>query len=164
MYRIGTGMDVHAFAPDRQLMLGCVAVDHPVGLQGHSDADVLVHAITDAILGALGERDIGWFYPPDDPQWKGYPGSRFLRDMKKLLGERGYQVVNLDAVIMAEHPKLSPYIPRMTAQIAEHLGVTTDRIGIKATTSEGLGFTGRGDGILANAVVLLKRNPADVTA
>jgi len=163
MYRIGTGLDVHAFAPDRELMLGCVKVDHALGLAGHSDADVLVHAVTDAILGALGERDIGWFYPPDDPQWKGYPGARFLQDMRHLLAERGYELVNLDAVIVAERPRLAPYIPRMTEQIAAGLGVSPDRIGVKATTSEGLGFTGRAEGILANAVVLLKRNTAAAT-
>jgi len=157
MYRIGTGLDIHAFAPDRKLLLGCVEIDYHLGLDGHSDADVLVHAITDAILGALGERDIGWFYPPDEPEWKGYPGRRFLVDMRSLLMEKGYEIVNIDSVIVAQKPKLSPYILEMIEQISNGLGVTSDRIGVKATTTEGMGFTGRAEGILASAVVLVRK-------
>lgn len=157
MYRIGTGLDVHAFAEDRKLILGCVEVPYHLGLEGHSDADVLVHAITDAILGALGKRDIGHFYPPDDPAFRGYPGSRFLSDMAQLLEREKARLVNLDAVIVAQVPRLSPHIPDMISQIAAGLGVEAERIGVKATTSEGLGFTGRAEGILAQAVVLIQR-------
>lgn len=155
--RIGIGVDVHAFAQNRKLFLGCVEIDHPYGLEGHSDADVLVHAITDAILGAIGKRDIGFFYPPDNPEWKGYPGWRFLQDMKTLLGSEGWVLVNLDSVIVAQQPKLSPHIPRMIEAIAHHLGVEAARVGVKATTTEHLGFTGRQEGILAQAVVSVRK-------
>jgi 2-C-methyl-D-erythritol 2,4-cyclodiphosphate synthase len=155
--RVGLGTDVHAFAPGRPLWLGCVQVQHPLGLEGHSDADVLVHAVVDAILGALGRRDIGFHYPPGDPQWAGCPGSRFLGDMRRILAEGGWELVNLDCVVMAQRPKLSPHIPEMVSRMAECLAVDPGRVGVKATTSEGLGFTGREEGILAQAVVLLAR-------
>jgi 2-C-methyl-D-erythritol 2,4-cyclodiphosphate synthase len=157
MYRIGTGLDVHAFAAGRKLMLGCVEIEHPRGLAGHSDADVLVHAATDAILGALGRRDIGFHYPPDGPRWLGYPGWKFMEDMRQLLAESGYELVNLDAVVVAEQPRLSPYIPDMIARLAGLLGVAPACLGIKAKTTEGLGFLGRQEGILAQVVVLLHR-------
>jgi len=157
MFRIGTGLDVHAFAQGRKLILGCVEIDHPRGLMGHSDADVLAHAATDAILGALGRRDIGFHYPPDDPAWKDCPGRRFLADMRRLLAEADWELVNLDAVVVAERPRLSPYIPEMIRRMSAALGVEPDQVSIKAKTSEELGFLGREEGILAQAVVLLHR-------
>lgn len=156
------GIDVHPFATGRELWVGCVRIDHPKGLAGHSDADVLVHAVTDAVLGALGRRDIGFHYPPGDPAWEGYPGWRFLADMRRLMQEAGYELVNLDSVIVAERPRFSPHIPRMVELVAEHLGVDPGRVGIKATTSERMGFTGREEGVFAQAVVLLQRGAPPV--
>jgi 2-C-methyl-D-erythritol 2,4-cyclodiphosphate synthase len=155
--RIGLGTDVHAFAADRRLWLGCVEIDHRLGLAGHSDADVLVHAVVDALLGAMGLRDIGVLYPPGEPRWAGYPGRSFLADMNRRLAEEGWELVNLDCVVMAERPKLSPYIPEMIRRMAEALGVAPGRVNVKATTAEGLGFTGREEGILAQAVALLRK-------
>lgn len=157
--RVGTGLDVHAFAPDRRLMLGGVEVDYPLGLAGHSDADVLVHALTDALLGAMGLRDIGFYYPPDQERWRGYSGQAFLEDMRRRLADEGWEIVNLDCVVVAQKPKLAPYIPRMIETVAAGLGIAPSQVGIKATTTEGLGFTGRGEGILAQAVVLLQKGP-----
>jgi len=157
--RIGTGLDVHAFAPDRKLMLGGVEIDHPLGLAGHSDADVLVHAILDALLGAMGLRDIGYYYPPDQERWRAYSGRAFLQDMRQRLADEGWAIVNLDCVVVAQRPKLSPHIPRMIEAVAAGLGIAPTQVGIKATTTESLGFTGRGEGILAQAVVLLQRAP-----
>lgn len=155
--RIGTGVDVHRLVPGRPLWLGCIQIEHPLGLEGHSDADALAHAITDAILGALGQRDIGCHYLPGEAQWRGYPGIRFLEDMRDLLARWGWAIVNVDGVIVAERPKLAPHIPRMTVRVAEGLGVDHARVGIKAKTFEGLGFTGREEGIMAQTVVLLQK-------
>lgn len=154
------GIDVHRFAPDRELWLGCVHIPHPLGLEGHSDADALVHALVDAILGALGRRDIGYFYPPGETAWKGYPGRRFLEDMRDLLRTEGWGVENIDAVILAEEPRLSPHIPGMIARVAGCLGIEEGRVGIKAGTTEGLGFPGRREGVWAQAVVLIRRSEA----
>jgi 2-C-methyl-D-erythritol 2,4-cyclodiphosphate synthase len=155
--RIGTGVDVHRLVPGRPLMLGGVEIDHLLGLEGHSDADVLAHAITDAVLGALGRRDIGFHYPPGEERWRGYPGVRFLEDMRDLLAASGWAIVNVDSVIVAERPKLGPHIPRMMERVAGALGVEPARVGIKAKTFEGLGLTGREEGIMAQAVVLLQK-------
>lgn len=159
MIRIGTGLDIHALTPGRKLIIGGVEIDHPSGLAGHSDADVLAHAITDAILGALGKRDIGYYYPPGEARWKDYPGRQFLEDMRRLLVAEGWALVNLDSVIVAQEPRLSPYIPEMVSRIACYLGVEADQVGVKAKTAEELGFLGRREGILAQATVLLEKLP-----
>ncbi|MBP7866710.1 MAG: 2-C-methyl-D-erythritol 2,4-cyclodiphosphate synthase [Acidobacteria bacterium] len=151
------GIDVHRFAPDRELWLGCVRIPHPLGLEGHSDADALVHALVDAILGALGRRDIGYFYPPGEAAWKGCPGHKFLEDMRDLLRTEGWAVENIDAVVLTEAPRLSPHIPGMIGRVAGCLGIEEGRVGIKAGTTEGLGFPGRREGVWAQAVVLLRR-------
>ncbi len=161
MLRIGMGIDVHPFKEGRDLWIGCVKIPHERGLEGHSDADVLVHAIVDAILGALGKRDIGFFYPADKPEWKGYPGSRFLEDMRVFLAAEGWSIENIDSVIVAEEPRFAPYIPAMVARMAQILDIGPGRFGVKATTTEKLGFTGRGEGICAQAVVLLRSSRLD---
>jgi len=157
MYRIGIGMDVHRLVSGKKLMLGCVEIPYSKGLAGHSDADVVVHSIVDAILGAIGERDIGYLYPPQDEKWRNYPGKSFLRDMRHLMKIDVWMIINIDSVVIAQEPKLSPYIPTMKAAVATHLGISPNIVSIKATTTEGLGFTGRGEGIGAQAVVLLKK-------
>ena len=167
MFRIGIGFDVHPLKAGRRFVLGCVEIDHPTGLDGHSDADVLAHAITDAILGAMGKRDIGTHYPPDEPRWKDRPGQAFLTDMRELMAREGWRVVNLDTVVIAERPRLAAHIPTMVWRVAEALGLESGQVGIKATTSERLGFTGREEGVAAQAVVLLTRQvppaPSDGT-
>lgn len=155
--RIGLGYDVHAFVADRPLVLGGVTVPHEAGLQGHSDADVLVHALMDAILGALREGDIGQLFPDTDPAFAGASSVGLLRRVAELTAVSGYRLVDADTVIVAERPRLAPYRERMREAIAEALGVSVECIGVKATTTEGLGFAGRGEGIAAHAVVLLER-------
>jgi 2-C-methyl-D-erythritol 2,4-cyclodiphosphate synthase len=155
--RIGLGYDVHAFVADRPLVLGGVTVPHEAGLQGHSDADVLVHALMDAILGALREGDIGRLFPDTDPAFAGASSVGLLRRVAELTAVSGYRLVDADTVIVAERPRLAPYRERMREAIAEALGVSVECIGVKATTTEGLGFAGRGEGIAAHAVVLLER-------
>jgi 2-C-methyl-D-erythritol 2,4-cyclodiphosphate synthase len=155
--RIGLGYDVHAFVEGRPLVLGGIAVPYELGLEGHSDADVLVHALMDALLGAVREGDIGRLFPDTDPAYRGISSIELLRRVGALVAERGWRVVDADTVTVAERPKLSPYRDQMRAAIASALGVEVDRIGVKATTTEGLGFEGRGEGISAQAVVLLER-------
>ncbi len=152
MVHVGTGYDVHAFAAGRKLILGGVEIPHAKGLEGHSDADVLMHAICDAILGALGEVDIGHFFPNTDPKWKGVASSLFLQEAARLVSARNGALVNIDATLIAQAPKIFPHINAMKLKIAEALGVDTRRIGIKATTNEHLGFIGREEGIAAMAV------------
>lgn len=152
-WRTGLGVDVHAFAPDRPLILCGVRVPHEVGLAGHSDADVALHALTDAILGTIGAGDIGSHFPPSEERWRDVDSAVFLRHALGLLGSRGGRVENVDLVIVCERPKIGPHRAAMTARLADLLDLVPDRVGIKATTSEGLGFTGRGEGILAQAVV-----------
>ncbi|MBS3948665.1 MAG: 2-C-methyl-D-erythritol 2,4-cyclodiphosphate synthase [Dethiobacter sp.] len=156
--RVGIGYDVHRFAPGRLLVLGGVSVPFAQGLAGHSDADVLVHAVMDAMLGALALDDIGRHFPDTDGRYKDASSIKLLAQVGELCREQGYSVGNTDAVIMAEQPKLAPYTEQMRANIAETLGISIGRVGIKATTTEGLGFCGRGEGIAAQAVVLLTRN------
>jgi 2-C-methyl-D-erythritol 4-phosphate cytidylyltransferase/2-C-methyl-D-erythritol 2,4-cyclodiphosphate synthase len=152
-WRTGLGFDVHAFAPDRPLILCGIAVPHERGLEGHSDADVAFHAVTDAILGSIGAGDIGTHFPPSDPQWRDADSARFLRHAVQLLEGRGGRIENVDLVIVCERPKIGPHRAAMVARTAEVMSVTEDRVSIKATTSERLGFTGRGEGIAAQAVV-----------
>ena len=153
--RIGIGYDVHRLVEGRKLIMGGVEVPHTVGLDGHSDADVLLHAIKDALLGAAAMGDIGRHFPDTDMQYKGVSSLKLLAHVRELLTEKGFQTHNIDATIMAEKPKLAPYIPQMSATIATTLGISIDQVNIKATTSEGLGFIGRQEGIAAQAVVTI---------
>ncbi|MBN2909246.1 2-C-methyl-D-erythritol 2,4-cyclodiphosphate synthase [Polycladomyces sp. WAk] len=155
MIRIGQGFDVHQLVEGRPLIIGGVRIPHPLGLLGHSDADVLLHAITDAVLGALGEGDIGKHFPDTDPAFKDADSAVLLRDVWKLAKERGYALGNVDATIIAQAPKMAPHIPAMRERVATLLEADADRVNIKATTTERLGFTGRGEGIAAMAVVCL---------
>jgi 2-C-methyl-D-erythritol 2,4-cyclodiphosphate synthase len=154
--RIGIGYDVHAFGEKRPLKLGGVQVEHEDGLRGHSDADVILHAIIDALLGAAGLGDIGQHFPPDDPSFRGADSLALLRQVVKLLRTVGYSVVNVDATVIAEKPKLQPYIPGMRQRIAGALGIPETSVSVKATTSEGLGALGRGEGIAALATALIQ--------
>lgn len=155
--RIGHGYDVHRLVEGRKLIMGGVDIHYEKGLLGHSDADVLLHAIADAILGALGEGDIGRHFPDTDPAFKGADSLKLLAHVMTLADERGYELGNLDATIIAQRPKMAPHIPVMCANIARVLNSTVGQINVKATTEEGLGFTGSGEGISAHAVVLLTR-------
>lgn len=157
--RIGNGYDMHRLVPQRPLILGGVTIPHELGLLGHSDADVLTHAIMDAMLGALSLGDIGLYFPPGDPQWAGADSLKLLAQVNGLLQERGWQVGNLDTVVVAERPKLKPHIQAMRSRLAEVLNIEPDRVGVKATTNEQLGPTGREEGIAAYAVALLVQNP-----
>ena len=152
MTRVGIGFDVHQLVAGRKLTLGGVEIPHPKGLEGHSDADALMHAICDAVLGALGEGDIGHFFPNTDPRWKNAPSRLFLEAASALILRRKGKIVNVDATLIAQQPRLSPYIPEMKQRIAAALGLTTEQLGIKATTNEHLGFIGREEGIAAMAV------------
>jgi 2-C-methyl-D-erythritol 2,4-cyclodiphosphate synthase len=158
--RIGNGYDIHRLVPGRPLILGGIQLLHPdgLGLDGHSDADVLVHALMDALLGALGLGDIGRHFPPDDERWRGADSLELLERVMELVRERGWRVINVDTVVVAERPKLRPHIEAMRESIARHLEVETDQVGVKATTNEGLGPTGREEGIAAHAVALLGRS------
>ncbi len=155
--RVGMGFDVHAFAPERELWLGGIQVPHHLGLQGHSDADVLIHAICDALLGAAAMRDIGYHFSDKDPTFKGIDSKILLKKTIELLAESGWQVGNIDATICAERPKLLNYIPQMQITLAEVMGVNVEDVSIKATTTERLGFTGREEGISAYAVALIQK-------
>lgn len=155
--RVGMGFDVHAFAPDRELWLGGIQVPHHLGLQGHSDADVLIHAICDALLGAAAMRDIGYHFSDKDPAFKGIDSKVLLKKTVELLAQSGWHVGNIDATICAERPKLLNYIPQMQSTLAEVMGVDTEDVSIKATTTERLGFTGREEGISAYAVALIQK-------
>ena len=152
MVHVGIGYDVHALAEGRKLILGGVEIPHPKGLEGHSDADVLMHAICDAILGALGEADIGHFFPNTDARWKGVRSRIFLNEAARMVGFREGKIINVDATVIAQAPKLFPHVHEMKIHIAEALGMNFQRIGIKATTNEHLGFLGREEGIAAMAV------------
>jgi 2-C-methyl-D-erythritol 2,4-cyclodiphosphate synthase len=157
MMRIGHGYDVHQLVSDRDLLLGGVKIDYHYGLLGHSDADVLLHAICDAILGALVLGDIGKYFPDTDPAFKGVDSRELLRSVVSKTKAAGYQVSNLDSTIICQRPKLASYIPQMVELIAKDCQVEPGRINVKATTTEKLGFTGRGEGIAADAVVLLEK-------
>jgi 2-C-methyl-D-erythritol 2,4-cyclodiphosphate synthase len=158
--RIGNGYDIHRLVPGRPLILGGQQLEHPagLGLDGHSDADVLVHAVMDALLGALSLGDIGQYFPPEDPQWKGADSLVLLEHVVGLVHQRGWSITNVDSVIVAERPKLKPHIATMRAAIAGRMGLDHDQVGVKATTNERLGPTGREEGIACHAVALLQKN------
>jgi len=153
MVHIGIGYDVHQLVAGRKLVLGGIEIPHPKGLDGHSDADALIHAICDAVLGALGEEDIGHFFPNTDPRWKGAPSKVFLQEAARLVALRQGKIVNVDATVIAQAPKIYPHIREMKIRIAEALNTNFERVGIKATTNEHMGFVGREEGIAAMAVV-----------
>lgn len=154
--RTGIGFDAHRFTEGRPLMLGGVEIDHPQGLDGHSDADVLIHAIADALLGAAGLEDIGHYFPDSDPRWQGADSAELLREVVQLVAEAGCGVVNVDAVVIAEEPKVSPHREAMRVRLAGIIGVPVSSVSVRGTTTEGMGFTGRGEGIAAMAVTLLE--------
>ncbi len=155
--RVGQGFDVHQLVAGRKLIVGGVDIPYERGLFGHSDADVLLHAICDALLGAAGLGDIGRHFPDSDPRYKGIDSRHLLREVMQLLKDKGYGVVNLDATIIAQMPKMAPYIAQMVANIAADLEVAADCVNVKATTTEKLGFAGRGEGIAAQAACLIAR-------
>ncbi len=157
MFRIGYGYDVHSFVTTRPLVLGGVHIPYYKGLLGHSDADVLIHAICDAILGAMGLRDIGHLFPDDGPEWEGVESTILLDKVWNMARKRGYQLENIDSTIIAENPKLKDYIPEMVGSIADVIGVEINRVNVKATTSEGMGFLGRGEGMAAHAICLISK-------
>ena len=152
MNRVGIGYDVHQLKAGRPLIVGGVVIEHDTGLDGHSDADVLMHAICDAVLGAIGEGDIGSFFPPSDPQWKNAPSRIFLEEAARQIAKRNGQLINVDAMLITETPRIVPHIPAMKKNIAAARGIATDAVGIKATTNEAMGFVGRGEGMAAHAV------------
>ena len=155
--RVGFGYDVHALVPDRELWLGGIKIEHTLGLLGHSDADVLIHAVCDALLGAANMRDIGYHFPDTAGEYKNIDSKILLRDTMKLLRDAGYELGNIDATVAAERHKLNPHIPLMKKTLAEVMNVDEEDISIKATTTEKLGFTGRQEGISAYATVLIQR-------
>jgi 2-C-methyl-D-erythritol 2,4-cyclodiphosphate synthase len=158
-FRIGQGFDVHALAPGRRLVIGGVEIAFEKGLAGHSDADVLLHAICDALLGAAALGDIGRHFPDSDGRYKDIDSRELLRHVAKLVRDGGHAIANVDATIIAQAPRMAPHIPRMVANIAADLGVPASRVNVKATTTEGLGLTGRGEGIAAQAIALLQEPP-----
>ena len=155
--RVGLGYDVHAFAPERKLILGGVDIPHHQGLDGHSDADVLAHAVSDALLGAIRGGDIGKLFPDTDPAYKGADSLKLLSEVAQLVRSSGYEIIDIDCVIAAQAPKLSPYREEMRKNLAKACGIEVDNLGVKATTTEHLGFEGREEGISAQAVALVWR-------
>lgn len=158
--RIGHGYDVHRLVPERKLILGGVEIPWDKGLLGHSDADVLVHAVMDALAGAARLGDIGKLFPDADPAYKGISSLKLLGEVGRLLGEKGFAVVNIDAALLAQAPKVAPYKAQMAENIAAALRIEPEQVNVKATTEEGLGFTGDGSGMAAHAVVLLEQSPS----
>jgi 2-C-methyl-D-erythritol 2,4-cyclodiphosphate synthase len=156
-FRIGKGFDVHALIEGRPLIIGGVAIPFEKGLDGHSDADVLMHAICDAVLGAANLGDIGLHFPPEDTQHKDQNSAQFLQGAAKLLSDAGFKIINIDSTIIAEAPKMRPHVAAMQTNIARALSLDVDQVSVKATTTEKLGFTGRGEGIAADAIALICR-------
>lgn len=156
MQRCGIGYDVHRFGEGRRLILGGVEIAHPLGLVGHSDADVLSHAIADALLGAMGEQDIGFYFPPDDPDLEGLDSMEILRKVRRIAESKSVWIHNIDSTLIAESPKVMPYAEAMKHKLGEALGIDTHQIGIKATTNERMGFVGRGEGIAAMAIASIE--------
>ena len=156
--RVGIGYDVHPLIAGRPLILGGISIPYPLGLQGHSDADVLIHAICDALLGAVSEGDIGRHFPDTDPQYRDIKSTLLLKKVRVRVREKGFRIANVDATILAEKPRLSDHIPAMVKEIAGTLEIEIGRVNVKATTSEGLGFAGRGEGIGAYAVALVEED------
>lgn len=157
MIRVGMGYDVHQLVPNRDLWMGGIKIEHELGLLGHSDADVLIHAICDAILGAANMRDIGYHFPDTSAETEGMDSKVILKKTIELIATKGYRLVNIDATICAERPKINPHIPAMQQTMAQVIGCDVDAISIKATTTEKLGFTGRQEGISAYAVALIEK-------
>jgi len=155
-FRIGHGYDAHRLTPRRKLILGGLEIEHPLGLDGHSDADVLTHAVMDALLGALALGDIGTHFPPGDPAFKDASSLKLLARVSQMICEHGYRLNNLDATVIAQEPKLVGYIPKIRENLAVALQAPIDKLSVKATTEEGMGFTGAGQGIAAHCVVLLE--------
>lgn len=155
--RIGHGYDVHRLTKGRRLILGGVNIEYPLGLLGHSDADVLTHAVMDALLGAAALGDIGKHFPDTDPQYAGADSLRLAAEVARILAENAWRIENIDATVLAQRPKLAPHIPYMRQNIATALGIDVSRVSVKATTEEGLGFTGKGEGIAAHAVCLIEK-------
>jgi len=153
--RVGTGYDSHRFSAGRRLVLGGVVIPHELGLDGHSDADAVAHAVTDAILGAAALGDIGTHFPPGDPRWRDADSIELLRDAVQLLEERNYQVVNVDVTVICEAPRIGPHVAAMRARLAEAMGIGPQHVSVKGTTNEGMGWIGRGEGIAAMAVALI---------
>lgn len=157
-FRTGNGFDVHRFSEGRRLVICGVEIPHELGLLGHSDADVALHALCDAILGAAALRDIGYHFPDSDERYRGADSRLLLRETARLAGERGFRIGNVDVTIIAQMPKMSPYIEQMRSNVAEDLGLSLDAVSVKATTTERLGFTGRGEGIASMATASLLRD------
>lgn len=155
--RVGIGFDTHQFEKNRDLILGGVKIEYHLGLKGHSDADVLCHAITDALLGALALGDIGTHFPDNDPNYKNADSIQMLKNVYALIKEEGYTIVNVDSVVIAEKPKLMPYIKSIQAKLSESLGLRHGQVSVKATTSEKMGYIGRGEGINSQAIVLIQK-------
>lgn len=156
-FRVGQGYDVHRLVEDRPLILGGVRIEHTLGLDGHSDADVLLHAITDALFGAAAMGDIGRHFPDTDPAYKGADSRKLLAEAVRLLAERGWSIVNVDSTVIAQKPKLSPHMPAIVASVAETLGIDVENVNVKAKTNEKLGFEGEEKGIVAQAIVLIQK-------
>ncbi|MDR7080426.1 2-C-methyl-D-erythritol 2,4-cyclodiphosphate synthase [Neobacillus niacini] len=157
MFRIGQGFDVHQLTEGRPLIIGGITIPYEKGLLGHSDADVLLHTISDACLGAIGEGDIGRHFPDTDPEFKDADSAKLMEHVWQLVKEKGYELVNADCTIIAQKPKMAPYIQQMKERIAQLLDADSEQINVKATTTEKLGFTGRGEGIASQVAVLLKK-------
>jgi 2-C-methyl-D-erythritol 2,4-cyclodiphosphate synthase len=157
MFRIGQGFDVHQLTENRPLIIGGITIPYELGLLGHSDADVLLHTVADACLGAIGEGDIGRHFPDTDPEFKDADSAKLMEQVWKIVKEKGYRLVNIDCTIIAQKPKMAPYIPQMRERIADLLEATVDQVNVKATTTEKLGFTGRGEGIASQVAVLLQK-------
>ena len=155
MYRIGTGFDTHAFSEERKLVLGGVEIQGCPGLAGHSDADVLSHAVADAILGAIGEGDLGKHFPSNDPKYKDVSSLAILSQVARMMADKGYRIENIDCTVVCEEPRISPHSSAMEAKIADALGISSDAVNVKGTSTEGLGFTGRKEGIAAMASACL---------
>ena len=156
-FRVGFGYDSHRFAPDRPLVIGGVVIPYEMGLTAHSDGDVLIHAVCDALLGAAGLRDIGTYFPDNDPTWKNVDSTRLLAKVMDLVEEKGWHVNNLDCTLILEKPKMKPYVEQIISRLAELLRVEPDRVAVKAKTNEKMGFTGAGEGIAATAAVSLAK-------
>ena len=157
MFRIGQGFDVHQLTENRPLIIGGITIPYELGLLGHSDADVLLHTVADACLGAIGEGDIGRHFPDTDPQFKDADSAKLMEHVWSIVKKKGYKLVNVDCTIIAQKPKMAPYIPQMRERIAQLLEATIDQVNVKATTTEKLGFTGRGEGIASQVAVLLQK-------
>ena len=156
MYRVGTGFDAHAFCEERALILGGVEIPGCRGLSGHSDADVLSHAVADAILGAIGEGDIGRHFPPGDPEYKDISSLVILSEVARMMADKGFGIENIDCTVVCEEPKISPHAPEMEKKIADALGISPEAVNVKGTSTDGLGFTGRKEGIAALASACLR--------